>query len=310
MRFANLRDSKSGQRMLSFVTDERVHYSIADTAQALGESLSQELLDANANTWLDPDALAQLSQLVDGLGSSPPNRLDLTRWQHGPPVHAPGKIIAVGRNYLAHVREGQEIWAKRGRKLDIPSHPTAFAKFASSLCGPYDDIPIPIGHSDVDYEVELAVVIGRPALNVSENEALEHVAGYLVCNDLAVRSIQRSEMEAQIGITLAKNFPNFAPMGPWLTSSDVVPDPQSLRVTLEVDGDVRQDANTCDMMFTVAKLVSYWSQVGLDRGDIIITGTPSGVALARDNPDDYYLRPGQLVVARIENLGELCNRMR
>ena len=236
--------------------------------------------------------------------------LDLNQWHLAEPVPKPGKIIAVGRNYMDHVREGQEIWAKRGRKIDIPEFPSAFAKFATSLCGPRDDIVIPSGMNDIDYEVELAVFIGTPALDVAEPHALEHVSGYAICNDLATRGIQRREMEAQIGITLAKNFPTFAPMGPWFTSAEEVGDPQSLQLTLEVDGDTRQDANTSDMIFSVARLVSYWSRVGLECGDILITGTPSGVALAREDPQAYFLRTGQLVVARIEKLGELRNRMR
>ena len=154
------------------------------------------------------------------------------------------------------------------------------------------------------------MVIGRRALDVGAGEALGHVAGYMVCNDLAARGIQRREMESQIGISLAKNFPTFAPMGPWLTTADDVPDPQKLRLRLTVDGDVRQDASTADMMFPVAELISYWSRTGLEPGDILITGTPAGVALARETPEDYYLRSGQTVAAWVEGLGELRNTVR
>ena len=208
---------------------------------------------------------------------------------------------------MDHVREGQEVWAKRGRTVEIPTFPTAFAKFPSSLTGPFDPLPVPDGVDDLDYEIELAVVIGTPALNVTAERALGHVAGYAICNDAGARGIQRREMEAQIGIVLAKNFPGFAPMGPWLTTADAVGDPQALRLTLEVDGEVRQDASTADMIFPVAELIAYWSRTGLEAGDILITGTPSGVALARDEPAKFYLRPGQTVTARIETLGELRN---
>ena len=148
---------------------------------------------------------------------------------------------------------------------------------------------------------------GAAALNVPAGRALGHVAGYAICNDAGARGIQRREMESQTGIVRAKNFPGFAPMGPWLTTVDAVGDPQSLRLTLEVDGDIRQDASTADMMFPVAELIARWSRTGLEAGDILITGTPSGVALAREEPAQYYLRPGQTVVARIEKLGELRN---
>lgn len=309
MRLAGLQHMNSGERVLAIVTDDTTFHAVSTVAAAAGLVLNAEIIDPMGFAWLTPQGLEHLAEVNLRLDAGALEPLDLNHWRLTEPVPKPGKIIAVGRNYLDHVREGQEIWAKRGRKVEIPQFPSAFAKFATSLCGPYDDIIIPTGMSDIDYEIELAVIIGTPALDVSEDEALAHVAGYSICNDFAARDIQRREMEAQIGITLSKNFPTFAPMGPWFTSADSIGDPQTLQLTLEVDGEVRQHANTCDMIFSVAKLVSYWSRVGLETGDILITGTPSGVALARENPQAYFLRPGQLVVARIEKLGELRNRM-
>jgi 2-keto-4-pentenoate hydratase/2-oxohepta-3-ene-1,7-dioic acid hydratase in catechol pathway len=310
MRLAGLHHSGSGERVLAIATDEATFHALPVVAEAAGLALDPEIMDPLGLAWLTPQGLERLARLNRLLDAGALEPLDLNHWRLTEPVAKPGKIIAVGRNYLDHVREGQEIWAKRGRKVEIPEFPSAFAKFATSLCGPYDDITIPAGRSDIDYEIELAVIIGTAALDVAEDQALGHVAGYSICNDFAARDIQRREMEAQIGITLSKNFPSFAPMGPWFTSADSIGDPQTLRLTLEVDGEVRQDANTSDMIFSVAQLVSYWSRVGLETGDILITGTPSGVALARDNPQAYFLRRGQLVVARIEKLGELRNRMR
>lgn len=310
MRLANLQSNHDGRSALAFADEAGALYPVAAVAEARGVPLDPALLDPRKHDWLTPGGLARLADLDKqrrGAGVTP---ADMTGWRPGPPVPRPGKIIAVGRNYMDHVREGQEIWAKRGKKVEIPKFPTAFAKFPSSLTGPHDEIRIPSGIDDVDYEIELAVIVGIAALDVTAERALEHVAGYAICNDVAARGIQRREMEAQIGITLAKNFPTFAPMGPWLTTADEVGDPQSLRVTLEVDGQVRQDANTADMIFSIGELVSYWSRMGLEPGDILITGTPSGVALARDEPERYYLRPGQTVVARIEKLGELRNQVR
>lgn len=310
MRLAGLHHADSDERVLAIATDNTIFHALPAAAAATGLVLDAEILDPLGFAWLTPQGLEQLAEVNRRLDTGALEPLDLNHWRLTEPVPKPGKIIAVGRNYLDHVREGQEIWAKRGRKVEVPQFPSAFAKFATSLCGPCDDITIPAGMSDIDYEIELAVIIGTPALDVSEDQALDHVAGYSICNDFAARDIQRREMEAQIGITLSKNFPTFAPMGPWFTSADSVGDPQTLQLTLEVDGEVRQHANTRDMIFSVAQLVSYWSRVGLETGDILITGTPSGVALARDNPQAYFLRPGQLVVARIEKLGELRNRMR
>ncbi len=310
MRLATLQQRDGCQRVLAFADDETHLYPVAGACDAQGQTADPAWNDPDVPAWLLPESLERLRALDAGRAAAAPPAADLTHWRLFAPVPKPGKIVATGRNYLDHVREGQEIWAKRGKTVEIPKFPSAFAKFASSLSGPHDDIVLPAGLDDVDYEVELAVFIGRPALDVSRDAALEHVAGYAVCNDVATRGIQRREMEQQIGITLAKNFPSFAPMGPWLTTSDSVPDPQALGISLSVDGEVRQDANTSDMIFPVAELVSYWSRMGLETGDIIITGTPSGVALARPEPERFYLRAGQLVTARVEGLGALRNRVR
>lgn len=305
MRLAMLR--REGDFALAFAGEDgsvaplRDMPGLSDLALALREALETPA----DNRWLLPEAQAALA----GLAASATARLGPlpAGWRLAPPVPRPGKIIAVGRNYMDHVREGQEIWAKRGKVVSVPEFPSAFAKYPSSLSAHGDPIRIPAGHDDVDYEVELAVVIGRPALDVGEAEALAHVAGYTVCNDIGARGIQRREMEAQIGIVLAKNFPGFAPMGPWLVSADEVPDPQALEVKLTVDGDVRQRASTADMIFPVALLISYWSRMGLETGDVIITGTPSGVALARPEPEKFYLRSGQTVTASVSGVGSLVN---
>ena len=310
MRLATLRQRDGDRHLLAFVESETRLFPVEAVCRALGLAVEPARIDPCGRSWLQPETLAWLAGLEPRLRDSGAAPADLEAWRLFAPVPNPGKIVATGRNYMDHVREGQEIWAKRGKVVEVPKYPSAFAKFASSLSGPFDDIALPPGLEDIDYEVELAVVIGRPALEVSREAALQHVAGYAICNDLATRGIQRREMEQQIGITLAKNLPGFAPMGPWLTTADEVPDPQALRIGLEVDGETRQDASTADMIFPVAELVSYWSRMGLESGDVIITGTPSGVALARPEPERFYLRSGQLVTARVEGLGELRNRCR
>lgn len=309
MRIATLIDPESGRLSLAFAEVDGRVTTVADAMAETGLDLDPAALDPDSVTWLGEPTMDGLRRIDESRDPALSQSVEALGCRLAAPVMRPGKIVAVGRNYMDHVREGQEIWAKRGRKVEIPEYPSAFAKFASSLTGPYDAVAVPNGIDDLDYEIELAVVIGKPALNVSEEEALDHVVGYCICNDLAARGIQRREMEQQIGITLAKNFPRFAPMGPWLTTSDAIGDPQSLDLVLDVDGDVRQQASTADMIFPVRKLISYFSQVGLETGDMLITGTPSGVALAREEPGRFYLRAGQVVTARIEGLGEIRNRI-
>ena len=259
--------------------------------------------------WITPAGQALAARLI--VQAADPARadalVDLASVVHGPPLPNPGKFIAAGRNYMDHVREGQAIWAARGKKIEVPTFPTAFVKFAGGIVAHGMPIHIPPGIDTVDYELELAFVIGRRAFRVSEAEALSYVAGYTICNDVGARAIQRREMEAQIGITLAKNFPSFAPTGPWLVTADEIPDPQTLDIRLTVNGAERQHANTSDMMFSVAQLIAWWSQVGLEPGDMITTGTPSGVALARPEPEKFYLRAGDVVRLTIERVGVLEN---
>lgn len=257
--------------------------------------------------WLTPEGQAAIRAIDRYTPGDAPAWQLVSAVRLGPPVPRPGKIIAVGRNYLDHLREGEKIWAARGRKVELPAFPSAFAKFPSSLCAAHEPILLPPGVEAVDYEVELAVVIGRPARNVGAAEALDFVAGYTICNDVGARKIQLAEMETQIGIVLAKNFPHFAPLGPWLVTADEIPDPQALHIALSVNGEARQAAHTGDMIFSVAKLVSYWSQIGLEPGDILSTGTPAGVAVARAEPDRFYLRDGDRVRATIEKIGTLDN---
>ncbi len=308
----------AGWRPAIFLAGDRVLDALAaaEKLAATGAVLSSPaeralLAAAPAEPWwlgeAGLDLLRRIAAAAERSGVATPALADVVL---GPPLTRPHKFIAAGRNYMDHLREGQKIWAARGKTVEKARHPTAFAKYASAIVPSGAPIVRPAGIEDVDYEVELAVVIGRPALRVPLERALDYVAGYTICNDVAARGIQRFEMEHQIGITMAKNFPSFAPLGPWLVTADEIPDPQRLRVQLLVNGESRQDANTSDMIFPVAELVSYWSALGLETGDVIITGTPAGVALARPNPEAFYLRPGDVVEAVIERIGTLRNPVR
>lgn len=306
MRLGTIRSkAASDWRPAAFLDNDHV---VDLKAAAHGGVLEEVLANAHYDlSWLalvNHDRIKALVQAADPL--------HVSAFDVGPPVPQPGKMIACGRNYLDHVAEGQKIWAKRGKVVEKPAFPTAFAKFASAITHHDAAIRIPAGITDVDYEVELAVVIGAEAYCVPVERALAYVAGYTICNDVATRPIQFMEMEQQIGIVMAKNLPTFAPMGPWMVTADDIPDPQALKIGLNVNGEVRQSAQTKDMLFSVAELVSYWSRIGLQVGDVILTGTPAGVATAR--PDDekarYFLKDGDMVEAWISSIGTLQNSVK
>jgi len=213
----------------------------------------------------------------------------------GPCVAGTGKILCIGQNYADHV-------AETGGK--IPTEPVLFMKATSAIIGPTDDIIIPRGSEQTDWEVELAMVIGKTAKYVAETDALDYVAGYCVMNDVSERSYQK-ERGGQW--TKGKSCDTFAPIGPWLVTTDEVPDPQQLRLWLEVDEQRCQDSSTKEMIFGVRKLLSYLSEFfTLHPGDIITTGTPPGVGLGQKPP--RFLRPGQTLRLGVEGLGEQCLR--
>ena len=209
----------------------------------------------------------------------------------GPCVGGVGKFICVGLNYSDHAAE---------TGAAVPDEPILFMKATSAIAGPDDDLPIPPGSEKSDWEVELGVIIGKPALRVSEADALEHVFGYCVSNDVSERAWQ-TERSGQW--TKGKSSDGFGPIGPWLVTRDDVPDPQNLSIWLEVDGHRYQNGSTKTMIFGVAHLVSYISHfMSLQPGDVISTGTPPGVGLGQNPP--VFLRPGQRLRLGVEGLGE------
>lgn len=216
------------------------------------------------------------------------------RW--GAPIDRPSKIVCIGKNYLDHAMEFGE---------GVPTEPVIFMKASSAWSGPNDDIIRPRGSEKLDYEVELAVVIGATASYVEEAEARDYIAGYSVFCDYSERDFQK-EMGGQW--TKGKSADTFAPMGPCLVTPDEVADPHGLRLWCKVNNDIRQNGWTGDMMFKVPLLVSYVSRfMTLLPGDIIATGTPSGVAMGMNPP--RYLEPGDAVECGIEGLGELRQRV-
>jgi len=254
-------------------------------------ALSNVALDI-AGPTLGPEGLARIAAL-DPL-SLPKLDSDL---RVGPCVGGVGKVLCVGLNYADHAVEAGQ---------PVPAEPILFMKATSAICGPNDDIIIPKASEKTDWEVELGVVIGSLAQNVSEKEALKHVAGYCVINDLSERAWQ---IERGGQWVKGKSADTFGPIGPWLVTRDEVPDPQNLRLWLEIDGTRMQDGSTATMVFSVAKLVSYASRfMSLHSGDIISTGTPPGVGMGQ-KPAPVYLRAGQTMRLGIEGLGQQFQRV-
>jgi 2-keto-4-pentenoate hydratase/2-oxohepta-3-ene-1,7-dioic acid hydratase in catechol pathway len=213
----------------------------------------------------------------------------------GPCIARPSKIVCIGLNYAGHVRE---------TGAALPSEPVVFFKATTALCGPNDDLVIPLDSEKTDWEVELAVVMGKVARHVPESRAMEHVAGYALHNDYSERHWQ---LERGGQWVKGKSFDTYAPVGPFLATRDEIPDPHALNLWLEVNGERLQESNTSDLIFQVPALVNYLSQfMTLLPGDLISTGTPAGVGLGFDPP--RYLEPGDVVELGIEGLGRSRQR--
>jgi len=243
------------------------------------------LVDDIAGNVLTDQGLAGIAEA--DLSSLPAVEVD----RYGPCVGGVGKFICIGLNYSDHAEESG---------LEVPPEPVIFAKATSAICGPNDTVEIPLGSKATDWEVELGVVIGKEAKYIDEAEALDHIAGYCVINDISERDFQNKRAGQW---TKGKSADTFGPIGPWLVTRDEVPNPQDLRMYLDVNGKRRQDGSTNTMVFGVAHLVSYLSQfMSLQPGDIISTGTPPGVGLGI-KPEPVYLKEGDKMELGIEGLG-------
>ncbi|MFZ0217326.1 MAG: fumarylacetoacetate hydrolase family protein [Candidatus Dormiibacterota bacterium] len=239
---------------------------------------------------------ASLEQVFAGARPSLGEGLDEESLRYAPSVPHPAKLICIGLNYRKHAEETGSA---------LPSRPIVFAKFSNALAACGDEIPIPKVTAQADYEAELVIVMGRRTRNVGENDALDYVYGYTNGNDFSARDLQNSTAQWTIGKTADK----FGPIGPWLVSQDELGDLGPRSITCTVNGEGRQSSNLGDLIFGVPQLVSYLSRVfTLEPGDLIFTGTPSGVALGYPDPKPW-LKAGDEVVVEIEGLGKLVNRM-
>lgn len=248
------------------------------------------VVDDIAGEVLLPEGLARLAAIdpasLPAVAGSP---------RIGPCVGRVGKFLCIGLNYSDHAAESG---------LPVPAEPVLFMKATSAIVGPYDDLEIPRGSEKTDWEVELAVIIGKPAKYVSLDDALGHVAGYCVAHDVSERAFQ---IESTGQWVKGKSADTFGPIGPWLVTADEVPDPQALPLWLEVNGHRYQNGNTSTMVFGVAQLVSYVSRfMSLQPGDVISTGTPPGVGLGLKPP--VYLKAGDVVRLGVDGLGEQQQR--
>ncbi|MGH3646363.1 MAG: fumarylacetoacetate hydrolase family protein [Micromonosporaceae bacterium] len=234
-----------------------------------------------------PAVLDTDGRLVDADGAALPGELRV-----GAPIARPGKIVCVGLNYTDHAAE---------TGADVPAEPVVFMKAPNTVIGPYDEVLIPRGSSKTDWEVELGVVIGRTARYLSTDaEAAECIRGYVISHDVSEREFQ---LERGGQWDKGKSCETFNPLGPWLVTSDEVGDPQHLALRLWVNGELRQDGHTKNMIFPVYEIVRYLSQfMVLEPGDLINTGTPAGVALGEPDPKPY-LRAGDVVELEIDKLG-------
>jgi len=211
------------------------------------------------------------------------------------PIHRPSKIICLGKNYAEHAKEGG---------FENPETPLLFCKTPNALSGPYDPIILPRSSGQVDWEVELAVIISKEGKRIAKTDAFDYVAGFTVMNDVSGRQAQFSDSQWFRG----KSFDSFAPAGPFIVTPDEIDDVNNLRLTAVVDGEIMQDGNTRDMIFDIRAIIENISEdITLIPGDIISTGTPAGVGIFRDPP--VVLKPGNVVECRIEQIGAIINKV-
>ncbi len=218
------------------------------------------------------------------------------------PVARPSKIIAVGRNYRSH---NSEMSAGDGRFPNVV--PSAWIKATSTLTGAYDDIVKPRATRKLDYETELAVVIGKRCRHVREEDATSVIAGYSIASDITARDVVATE-RAEGNQLLGKMFDTFCPMGPWFVTADEIADPMNLALRTRVNGEVRQESNTSNMIWPIPKLIAYLSQMTLEAGDVILTGTPSGVAMGHKG-GDWFLKDGDVLESELGDIGAMRNRI-
>jgi acylpyruvate hydrolase len=276
--------SEDVSRIGTLLDDEQVVVDLSKAAPGLPTNIIQFLEGGVASLAIAGEAIARADQTC---------KMDTSAVLLQSPVPCPGKIVCIGLNYRDHA-------AETGK--NIPDYPTVFCKYANTVIGPGEPIVIPHITSKIDYEAELAFVIGKRGRYISREDALDYVAGYTAFNDVTARDFQGHTSQWTIG----KSFDSFGPMGPVLVTSDEIPNPHELDIRIKVNGQVLQESNTRNLIFSIPQLIEYISQaMTLEPGDVISTGTPSGVGYARKPA--RYLQPGDSVEVEIEKIGRLVN---
>lgn len=273
---------------------------------AIGLLRDEHIIDLSA---VAPDMIALIESGEQGLAQAraaaeaATSALPLSEVRLLPPIHTPRRnVMCVGKNYVEHTRESFEA---RGETVETIQYPVIFTKTTTCVNGPYDDIPYDAAVSEnIDYEAELAVIIGRQVKNTNREEAQTAVFGYTVLNDVTARDLQSLHKQFFKG----KSLDGSCPIGPWIVTADELPDPYSLRITCHVNGELRQDSTNETMTFDIPTIINHLSRgMTLLPGDIIATGTPSGVGFAMKPP--VFLRPGDVVECAIEGIGVIRNRI-
>ena len=286
-------------KLTSFETEAGIQLGIVteagvlDVARAVDATGVACPASADALYALGSAALPALTELLDAADSAHyRDEADLT---YAPATPNPGKILCIGLNYKKHAAE---------TGMPEPEYPVLFSKFNNALAAPNEEIPMQADWTTVDYESELGLVMGARARNVGVDEALDYVFGYCNMNDLSERNLQMRSGQWLLGKTIDK----FLPVGPYVVTADEIPDPQALSIKGWLNGELRQDSSTADMIFSVAEVIAYASQImTLEAGDIISTGTPEGVIMGMETK--LWMQPGDEYIVEVEGLGRLANRM-
>ncbi|MGA8262321.1 MAG: fumarylacetoacetate hydrolase family protein [Arenicellales bacterium] len=293
------------------VVREGVLLDLPAVARMLGQHLDCSFLtgiDSVRKLLQVPDGLSRLRELLDRIDEqAPPDALrqleaGISGAQLYPPVPDAGKFLCVGKNYRAHLEE-----LKRNDLLkEQPAEPTGFIKLTQTMVGHCARVARPEGITTLDYEPELAFVIGSPGFRISRENAMRHVAGITLFNDLTAREIQKREVASGTRFWTAKNMPGFGPVGPFLVTMDEISDPHDLWLTLSVNGEQRIRVNTGDQIFHIPDIIEHFSRyLPLDAGDQFSTGAPGGVAVGQPNAEELYLKPGDTVEVGIEGIAKL-----
>jgi 2-keto-4-pentenoate hydratase/2-oxohepta-3-ene-1,7-dioic acid hydratase in catechol pathway len=297
MKYAMFSLASDPEPRLGIVRGDRLVDVRATSARAWPECPATLLGLINAG----PDAWRRMQSMADTSSEAPGHPAASVRW-HAPIPRPAKNVFCLGRNYVAHAEEAARA---RGQEVKLPTVPVIFTKAPTAVTGPFDDVAVDrTATQQVDWEVELGAVIGTTGRNISSRNALRHVFGYTVINDLSARDLQQQHMQWFKG----KSLDGFCPMGPVVVTDDEFGDPQAKRLLLRVNGVTKQDASTSAMIFPLAVIIEWLSKgLTLEAGDVIATGTPEGVGMGRTPPE--FLNNGDIVETEVEGIGVLRNRI-